>query len=116
MKQQYRQGDVLIERVVEIPAAALKQERSRRVILAHGEMTGHHHVLETVDPSDWWKQGEISTANEKPAALAGELFLSLPQRASVTHPEHATIELPPGSYRVVRQREYSPQAMRNVHD
>ncbi|MGA2868634.1 MAG: hypothetical protein ABSF34_05685 [Verrucomicrobiota bacterium] len=116
IKQQYRQGDVLIERVAEIPVTALKQEMSRRVILAHGEVTGHHHVLESADPTDWWKQGEIPTTNKKPAALAGELFLSLPQCASVTHPEHATIELPPGSYRVVRQREYSPEAIRQVHD
>lgn len=114
--EQYRQGDVLIERVAEIPGTAQKQEMSRRVILAHGEVTGHHHVLETAEMADWWKQGEISTANEKPATLAGELFLSLPECATVTHAEHATIELPPGNYRVTRQREYAPEAPRNVQD
>lgn len=116
IKHQYRQGDVLIEQVVKLPATALKQEMSRRVILAHGEATGHQHVLETADPADWWKQAEISAANEKSSALAGDLFLSLSGLASVTHPEHATIELPPGFYRVTRQREYSPQAIRNVCD
>ena len=114
--EQYRQGDVFIERVAEIPITAQKQESSRRVVLAHGEVTGHHHVLETADPADWWKQGEISTANEKPTTLAGELFLSLPECATVAHAEHATIELPPGNYRVTRQREYSPEAIRNVCD
>ena len=113
---QYRQGDVFIERVEEIPATAQKQETSRRVILAHGEATGHHHVLETADPADWWKQGKISIANQIPSTITGELFLSLPETASVTHPEHATIELPPGKYRVTRQREYSPQAIRTVCD
>lgn len=115
-QKQYRQGDVLIERVAEIPSTAQKQEMSRRVILAHGEVTGHHHVLETDDPADWWKQGEISTANQTPTTLAGELFVSLPKTASVTHPEHATIELPPGNYRVTRQREYAPGAVRRVCD
>ena len=50
---QYRQGDVFIERVAEIPASAQRQERSPRVVLAEGEMTGYHHVLEAVDPADW---------------------------------------------------------------
>jgi hypothetical protein len=113
---QYRHGDVLIEQVAKIPGSAEKQVESRCVILAHGEVTGHHHVLETADPVDWWKQGEISTANEKPTGLAGELFLSLSKGATVKHEEHATIELPPGNYRVIRQREYSPQAVRNVAD
>jgi hypothetical protein len=114
--KQYRQGDVLIESVAEIPSTAQKQEPSRRVILAQGEATGHHHVLETADPADWWKPGEIATANDKSAALAGELFLSLPTGATVTHEEHSTINLPPGVYRVIRQREYSPEAIRMVAD
>jgi hypothetical protein len=116
MQSQYRQGDVFIERIAEIPAAAQKQEISRRVILAHGEVTGHHHVLETADPADWWKQGEIATANQIPILPTGELFLSLTECATVTHPEHATLELPPGNYRVIRQREYSPEAIRKVAD
>lgn len=113
---QYRQGDVFIERVTTIPTQIWKQETSRRVILAHGEMTGHHHVLEAAEPADWWKEGEISTADKKPVASSGALFLSLPTGGTVTHEEHATIELPPGDYRAIRQREYSPQAVRNVAD
>ena len=116
IQAQYRQGDVLIEFVAGIPITAKKQESSRHVILAHGEVTGHHHILETTIPADWWKQGEISTANEKPSDLTGELFLSLSQPATVAHSEHAAIDLPPGNYRVTRQREYSPQAIRNVED
>ena len=114
--QQYRQGDVLIERVEEIPTTAKPQEKSRRVILAQGEMTGHHHVLESDDPADWWKQGESSATSQMPRTPTGELFVTLLQTAAVTHPEHATIELPPGNYRVTQQREYSPEAIRRVSD
>ena len=113
---QYRQGDVLIERIAEIPATAQKQDRSSRIILAHGEVTGHHHALETTDPADWWKLGEVSTADQKPTTLAGELFASLPDGGVVTHQEHAEIKLPPGHYRITRQREYSPEAIHNVAD
>lgn len=115
MNKHYRQGDVLIERIQTIPATAKLQLRSRKVILAHGEVTGHHHALETKDPSDWWK-GEIAPTLEKPSTLAGELFVSLTKGGTVTHQEHAPIELPAGNYRVSRQREYSPEEIRNVAD
>lgn len=116
MKKHYRQGDVLIERIAKIPTTAKPQKKSRSIILAHGEVTGHHHCLEVADPADWWKEGEIATTNAKPSTLAGELFLALPNGGVVTHQEHSKIELPAGNYRVTRQREYSPEAIRNVAD
>lgn len=113
----YRQGDVLIECIAEIPTTAKAQKKSRKVILAHGEVTGHHHALEVADPADWWKgQQDIAPTLEKPSTLAGELFLSLPDGGQVTHQEHGTIALPAGKYRVSRQREYSPEEIRNVAD
>ena len=118
MKKQthYRQGDVLIEKIDRVPGTARQQPKARRLILAHGEVTGHHHELQVRDAADWWKEGEISTANEKPSQLAGEIFVSLAAGGKVTHDEHATIPLPPGTYRVMRQREYHPEALRNVND
>lgn len=113
----YRQGDVLIEQIESIPTSARKQKRAKVVILAHGEITGHHHALELDDPADWWKgEQEIAPTLEKPNTLAGELFLALPKGGVVTHPEHGTIKLPEGKYRVTRQREYSPEEIRNVAD
>ncbi len=112
----YRQGDVLIERIVRIPATAVPQKPSTRIILAQGEATGHHHALDTVDPADWWKAGEASTANRRPPTLAGALFVALPAGGVVTHQEHSEIKLPAGNYRITRQREYSPKAIRNVAD
>jgi hypothetical protein len=112
----YRQGDVLIERVPSIPAKAEAQKKSRKIILAHGEVTGHHHALETRDPADWWKDGDISTANSRPSTLVGEIYVSLPKGGVVKHQEHSKVELPAGNYRVTRQREYSPEAIRNVMD
>ena len=112
----YRQGDVLIESIDTIPTATVKQDKSSRITLAHGEVTGHHHTLETSDPADWCKTGEISTDNEKPAELTGELFVTLLSGGVVKHQEHSPIRLPPGNYRIIRQREYSPEAIRNVVD
>ena len=112
----YRQGDLFIERIAGIPSTAQKQRKSKHIILAHGEVTGHHHALETTEPAEWWDEREISTANERPTKLTGELFVSLPAGGVVTHPEHSAVKLPPGNYRIIRQREYTPEAVRNVAD
>ena len=112
----YRQGDVLITRVKSIPAKAQKQDKSKAIILAHGEVTGHHHILQTRDPADWWKDGEISPALDKPAEIGGSIYVRLPIGAQIVHDEHGRINLPAGNYRVSRQREYSPTAIRNVID
>ena len=115
-KQHYRQGDVLIARISKIPKDASKQPKAKTVVLAHGTATGHHHVLVAPAAVSWFKAGEIPSTADKPSTLAGEIFLALPSGGAVTHDEHATIALPKGNYRVMRQREYSPEAIRNVAD
>lgn len=114
--RQFRQGDVFIERIAEIPAKAVKQKKSGTIILAHGTATGHHHTLTTTAPVKWFKEGEIASTSAKTSGLAGEVYVSLPKGGKVTHEEHATIQLPPGDYRVTRQREYTPTDIRNVQD
>ena len=100
----YRQGDVLIERVTEIPKEAVKQKHDGKIILAHGEATGHHHSIEC-DAADWWKQDN------------GDQFVAIPKQSAVVHQEHGAIALPKGFYRVTRQCEYVPKQMpRNVAD
>jgi hypothetical protein len=44
--QQYRQGDVLIERIAKMPTSTTPVARDAgRVILAYGEVTGHAHAI-----------------------------------------------------------------------
>lgn len=108
---QIRQGDVYVRRTAKIPerckSVALDQGR---VILAYGEVTGHAHAV--VD-------AELETAIP-PAQLFeapnGERYLLVDRPCALVHEEHGRIDLSPGSYRVVRQREYSPEAIRNVAD
>jgi hypothetical protein len=109
MKNQihYRQGDVLIERIDALPSnrKSVKREKGR-IVLAHGEVTGHAHTIESPDAYLY------ETADQ-----AGVTFLEVKEAmAELTHQEHATIELPTGTYRVTRQREYTPTEIRSVAD
>lgn len=101
-----RQGDVLL-----IPVAAnstrtgekIKPE-SGRVILAHGEATGHAHAV-----------------SAKLAALfaivdSADRMLRVSRPAKLQHEEHGHIPLPIGDYVVRRQKEYTPVGIRNVTD
>lgn len=102
----YRQGDVLIVAVVELPEGLRPVPRDNgRAILAYGEATGHAHaVLEDV---------ELLAAD---IAEMEETFLRVEKECSVVHDEHDTIALPAGDYLVRRQREYSPEEIRTVAD
>lgn len=102
MNTTYRQGDVLIERVDAMPEGATSRKRENgRVILAHGEVTGHAHAV--TGPA------ELFDADR-------QTFLRVGENAAVVHEEHATIALPPGDYRIKRQCEYTPAEIRRVAD
>lgn len=98
----YRQGDVLLIQVQRLPDDVEAEIDPNRLILAYGEATGHAHRIS--GPGAGLFQG-----------TAGR-FLRLTQPADLVHPEHGTILLKPGTYRVVQQKEYTPEAIRPVAD
>jgi hypothetical protein len=94
----FRQGDVLLLAVEALPADAVPEPRAGRIVLASGEATGHAHAIEERDARAFTHEGER--------------YLLTKSRAQLIHEEHAPIEVPPGTYRVVLQREYVPGPMR----
>lgn len=100
-----RQGDVLLRPISELPKNLTPVPREHgRVILAHGEVSGHAHAL-----------------TEKHASLytddSGMTVLEIAEAmANLVHDEHATIPLQPGFYKVIRQREYKAKEIRRVAD
>ncbi|MEU5655369.1 hypothetical protein ABZ802_07120 [Streptomyces sp. NPDC047737] len=107
----YRQGDVLIVATEEsaVPAHFLDapgepRDGRGRLVPALGEVTGHAHAV----------QGPGRLMRE--AGPFGPMLLHLPEGGRVVHEEHAAIALPKGWFRVVRQREYAPGAVRVVAD
>lgn len=104
MKRQelYRQGDVLIRRIDSLPKRkAIKRETGH---ILEGEATGHIHRVEEITKAEVLE-------------IDNGLYLRVgPEGCRIIHEEHAAITLPPGNFEIVRQREYSPEEIRNVAD
>lgn len=93
-----RQGDVLLEM---IDAGELGKELPRdagRIVLAYGEVTGHAHAIHETDATLFAGKA----AND-------DRILRVVAPVSLRHEEHSKIELPPGLYRVRRQREWTDE-------
>jgi hypothetical protein len=100
----FRQGDVLLVPVAEIPAGARRLERvDGCLILAEGELTGHAHVVveDGADLYEHLSEGDVAELRRR--------FLRVEAEVALVHEEHAPITLALGEYEVRRQREYEPQ-------
>ena len=96
---QYRQGDLLFVWQEERPAVEVRVRPS--LVIVAGEATGHAHRL---------------TGGSVVEAPDGTVYLELIEPTRVVHEEHDALTLGPGWWLVVRQREYTPDAIRTVAD
>ena len=108
MTKLIRQGDVLVRRIRALSKGLKPAEpENGRLVLAHGEATGHHHSFALSDRVALFRED----------GSGGGLFLSVTGApVSLEHQEHTALVVKPGHYEVVRQREYSPEAIRRVAD
>lgn len=102
----YRHGDVFLMRRDDIDISKLR--RAKDNVLALGESTGHRHEITL---------GEVYVGEE------GELFIVAPEAGGrIEHlvgdrqADHAPIDLEPGVYEYVPQREYTPEGWERVVD
>jgi hypothetical protein len=105
----FRQGDVLVMPMPkeELPSGLVQAPRDRRnrMVLALGEATGHAHVITG-------ERVSLLCPPDDPERL----FLLIEGYGRLGHEEHGPIPLSAGAYRVIRQREYFPGAIRPVAD
>lgn len=92
MNKMYRQGDLLFIEHNGNPNGIKKHDK----IVLGSAITGHDHALTA---------GEVyvntPTWNDR-----ANFYVVIPQEGSdLIHPEHKTIPLPGGTYKVIRQRE-----------
>ena len=83
----YRQGDVVLKQVNDLPKDAKPVRRKLRM---RGE-TGNPHVLE---------------GNHKLYRSGGQLYVVVEEPCRLVHPEHQLILVKPGVYRVERVRSF----------
>lgn len=103
MNIQLRQGDVFVQAISSVPLGAARKEVTGRLVLAFGEQTGHAHaILEIQDVEAYEKDGVT--------------YLRVKEPVTLRHEEHTELTIPRGDYRVAIQREYTPEAIRNVQD
>ena len=96
MVYMYRQGDVLLIKVKELPPKK-KRRKSKTDVVVRGEATGHAHRIVNGTIYRRWERFS------RPAR-----FIKANVGAKLVHEEHGEIELPEGIYQIVRQREYDP--------
>lgn len=103
------QGDIIILRVEGLPKNVEQvQPEGGKVVVTHSE-TGHHHVMEAEQVQMYRLPEEIY-----------ECFLVVSEEAELVHlrsfDTHEPITFKPGTYKVRRQREYTPEGFRRVED
>jgi hypothetical protein len=114
MASLYAQGDLLIERVEDVPPSGTIAEPGSdgAIVLAEGEASGHRHAI--YERVTMFRDDAL--ARDIPSGLyVGHVRVDGPS-ALIEHDEHAPITLPRGTYRVRRQRELEPKDARIVAD
>ena len=108
-KKQARQGDVLITKIDKVERHGNKVEREAgRIVLAHGEATGHAHAISSAAANLYEMTGGLADPSQR--------ILSARELVELRHEEHSEIILPAGNWEIRRQKEYEPGAIRNVAD
>lgn len=98
-----RQGDVLVVKCdADLDLAEPVPLEGGRIILAHGEATGHAHAIRS-------KRAALYS-------LDGDRYLRVDATVTLRHEEHAPHAIKAGTYKVIRQVEYTPEEVRNVAD
>lgn len=130
MRKQYRQGDVLLEKV-SLPKGERKMlpRDNGHIVLAYGEVTGHAHAICEVESVEYIEvDGQRLIVSENGFRLAHGSLSGIqalaPERIDkaskirglVADQDHDAFALPAGTYRPIQQREYEPEGIRNVVD
>ncbi len=108
----YRHGDLLIRRINAIPQSAVNIPSK---VIAKGEVSGHMHKLigqATVRVLEGSENGTADTIMKRvrngSINIFPELYFSAQEDIELVHEEHKTLELPRGSYKVTKEREFNP--------
>ena len=109
MQKTIRQGDVVLIEVDSIPEGAVEIQptKENKIILAFGEVTGHHHRFEDVTEDNptvkMWAVGMVK-------------YIEVMTPIMLKHEEHKALNVLPGIYKLPMQVQYSPKELQRVLD
>jgi hypothetical protein len=114
---QIRHGDVLIERVGDVPAAITPDKKPP--VLAEGEISGHSHTV--FGMAVMFRDDGLARSLGEQAYIG---TLDAAENAKVSHVnrdgsltgEHDTLPIADGRNNVIAQREYDPEGERRAAD
>jgi len=126
MDKHYRQGDILLIKIDELPPLRFKTKKDK--VILEGEVTGHAHklggkakILEVAERIANYNSPRdiilsMSIFGEEPRSqVIGYAVVDAP--AELTHEDHKPpITIPAGKYQIRRQREYDEEQIRFVED
>ena len=114
MAEIFAQGDLLLERVADIPASGKIADNLDGVamVLAEGEETGHRHAIK--ERVSLFHDEALATDIPKGLYIGHVKVTS--DYARVTHEEHAPVTLPAYTIGSARQRELGPLDARVLAD
>lgn len=100
------QGELVIIPVSSIPAEAKLQTDKQRIV-AHSE-TGHHHVMDVPAETKYYTLSDMVD------------FVETREPVQIRHlrgwDTHETVELPSGTYKIIRTREWTSEGERLARD
>lgn len=108
-----RQGDVLVMSAPARPKSGKPWQKETRdelgrVVLAAGEVTGHHHAI--ANPNVCLLRAEgAEGVSDAVLTVSGDM-------AELVHEEHGSIPIPRGEHLVRIQREWGGELSRRVED
>jgi hypothetical protein len=107
-------GDVIVEKINDLPADFESMKAEPQGALAYGEHTGHLHKLFRMQDPDLMDAVSFDLRIDK----AGNRWLKVEAKTAVKHQEHSPRVIPPGFYKIGIQREYDPftKLARQVQD
>lgn len=130
--QPIRQGDVYLQPIAALPKGKAKEIREPgRVVLAHGEATGHAHAIydvidgdrPNVGLADEMTEAAIAHAQKSSKAtcrlveIKGDQFLEVIAPAvELKHEEHSPHQVARAFYEVPIQVEFTAERVRRVED
>jgi len=115
-KNMAAQGDFVIIRVADLPKnenfVEIAPDSSGKIVIAHSE-TGHNHVIER-------KNVTVYRDSKTSDRDLYELFMIVKEPSEIRHlrsyDTHETLLVPPGTYKIRRQREYTAEGFRRAAD